>query len=168
MLLIKNILIAEPKSMTETLGDILIKDGKIAKLAAAGQIEAGADMQIIDGTGLVAGPGLIDVHVHFRDPGLTYKEDIYTGAKAAAAGGYTTVIMMCNTKPTIDNVDTLSYVLNKDKETDIRVESCGAAPLRTALSAASTGMVYCLASATPSKRRMASECPWLTPLPQNV
>ena len=124
MLLIKNILIAEPKSMTETLGDILIKDGKIAKLAAAGQIEADADMQIIDGTGLVAGPGLIDVHVHFRDPGLTYKEDIYTGAKAAAAGGFTTVVMMANTKPAIDSVETLTYVLEKGRETGIHVESC--------------------------------------------
>ena len=140
MLLIQNVLIADPKSMTETLGDILIKDGKIAKIGEAFSLEeeAIADaegcgesldyehsvVRILDGTGLVAGPGLIDVHVHFRDPGLTYKEDIYTGAASAAAGGFTTVVMMCNTKPPVDNVETLTYVLQKGRETDIHVESC--------------------------------------------
>lgn len=82
------------------------------------------EIKIIDGMGLIAGPGLVDVHVHFRDPGFTYKEDIYTGAKAAAAGGFTTVVMMANTKPAIDNEDTLTYVLEKGKETGIHVESC--------------------------------------------
>lgn len=124
MLLIKNILIADPKSMSETFGDILLENGKIAKLAGAGEIEVCDGMEVLDGTGLVAGPGLIDVHVHFRDPGLTYKEDIYTGAKAAAAGGFTTVVMMANTKPAIDSVETLTYVLEKGRETDIHVESC--------------------------------------------
>lgn len=124
MLLIQNITIADPKTMKETLGDILVKDGKIAQIAGSKTIQPTADMEIIDGTGLVAGPGLIDVHVHFRDPGLTYKEDIYTGAKAAAAGGFTTVVMMANTKPAIDSVETLQYVLEKGRETDIHVESC--------------------------------------------
>lgn len=126
MLLIQNITIADPKSMTETLGDLLLDEGKIARIAGAGEIKATEEMEVIDGTGLVAGPGLIDVHVHFRDPGLTYKEDIYTGAKAAAAGGFTTVVMMANTKPAIDSVETLSYVLEKGRETDIHVESCAA------------------------------------------
>lgn len=124
MLLIKNVTIADPKSMTEAVGDILLKDGKIAKIAGVGEIAACDGVEVIDGTGLVAGPGLIDVHVHFRDPGLTYKEDIYTGAKAAAAGGFTTVVMMANTKPAIDNVETLTYVLEKGRETGIHVESC--------------------------------------------
>lgn len=124
MLLIKNITIADPKSMTETVGDILLKDGRIARIAGAGEIEAQDGMEVLDGTGLVAGPGLIDVHVHFRDPGLTYKEDIYTGAKAAAAGGFTTVVMMANTRPVIDSVETLTYVLEKGRETGIHVESC--------------------------------------------
>ncbi len=124
MLLIKNITIADPKSMTETLGDILLKDGRIAEIAKAHSLKAGEEAEVIDGTGLVAGPGLIDVHVHFRDPGLTYKEDIHTGAKAAAAGGFTTVVMMANTKPTIDSVEILTYVLEKGRETDIHVESC--------------------------------------------
>ena len=124
MLLIQNITIADPKSMTESLGDILLDQGKIAQIAGSGETKVSEGMEIIDGTGLVAGPGLIDVHVHFRDPGLTYKEDIYTGAKAAAAGGFTTVVMMANTKPAIDRVETLTYVLEKGRETDIHVESC--------------------------------------------
>ena len=133
MLLIKNITIADPKSMTETTGDIFIKDGKIVNIVKLGGSEdigdvhaSGEITEIIDGTGLIAGPGLIDVHVHFRDPGLTYKEDISTGAKAAAAGGFTTVVMMANTKPPIDNIETLNYVLEKGRETDIHVESCAA------------------------------------------
>ena len=124
MLLIKNVTIADPKSMTETVGDILLKDGKIAQIAGVGEIAVCEGAEVIDGTGLIAGPGLIDVHVHFRDPGLTYKEDIFTGAKAAAAGGFTTVVMMANTKPAIDSVETLAYVLEKGRETDIHVESC--------------------------------------------
>ena len=124
MLLIQNIMIADPKSMTETLGDLLLDQGKIAQITEAGEIKVTEEMEVIDGTGLVAGPGLMDVHVHFRDPGLTYKEDIYTGAKAAAAGGFTTVVMMGNTKPAIDSVETLTYVLEKGRETDIHVESC--------------------------------------------
>lgn len=129
MLLIQNVLIADPKSMTERLGDVLIKDDKIAEIGAPNSIEVGADVQVIDGTDLVLGPGLMDIHVHFRDPGLTYKEDIYTGAAAAAAGGFTTVVMMANTKPVIDNVETLSYVLAKGKETPIHVESCASVTL---------------------------------------
>lgn len=124
MLLIQNITIADPKTMTETLGDLLLDGGKIAQIAGAGELKTGEGMEVIDGTGLVAGPGLIDVHVHFRDPGLTYKEDIYTGAKSAVAGGFTTVVMMANTKPAIDSVETLTYVLEKGRETDIHVESC--------------------------------------------
>lgn len=124
MLLIKNITIADPKSMTEFLGDILLSDGKIIEITGPNEIQSREGMDVIDGTGLVAGPGLVDVHVHFRDPGLTYKEDIYTGAKAAAAGGFTTVVMMANTRPVIDSVETLTYVLEKGRETGIHVESC--------------------------------------------
>lgn len=123
MIVIKNGYVINPKSGFEGKADVFIKDDKIVSI---GETEVCEDAEVIDATGLVVAPGLVDVHTHFRDPGFEYKEDIDTGAKAAAAGGYTTVIMMCNTKPTIDNVDTLSYVLNKGKETGIHVESCGA------------------------------------------
>ena len=123
MIVIKNGYVINPKTGFEGKADVLIKDDKIVSIGDAKDCE---DAKVIDATGLIVAPGLVDVHTHFRDPGFEYKEDIYTGAKAAAAGGYTTVIMMCNTKPTIDNVDTLSYVLNKGKETGIHVESCGA------------------------------------------
>ncbi len=123
MIVIKNGYVINPKSGFEGKADVIIKDDKIVSI---GEAEVCEDAEVIDATGLVVAPGLVDVHTHFRDPGFEYKEDIYTGAKAAAAGGYTTVIMMCNTKPTIDNVETLSYVLNKGKETGIHVESCGA------------------------------------------
>ena len=79
---------------------------------------------MIDLRGRTAAPGLVDVHVHFRDPGLTYKEDIYTGAKAAARGGFTSVVLMANTKPPVDNAETLRYVIGRGAETGIRVYSC--------------------------------------------
>ena len=123
MIVIKNGYVINPKSGFEGKADVFIKDDKIVSI---GEAEVWEDAEVIDATGLIVAPGLVDVHTHFRDPGFEYKEDIDTGAKAAAAGGYTTVIMMCNTKPTIDNEDTLSYVLNKGKETGIHVESCGA------------------------------------------
>ena len=127
-ILIKNIRVIDPASARDEICDILIKKGVINKI---GSVEKSLyadieDIRIIDGTGLIAGPGLVDVHVHFRDPGFTYKEDIVTGAKAAAAGGFTTVVMMANTKPVIDNEETLTYVLEKGKGTGIHVESCAA------------------------------------------
>lgn len=128
-MLIKNIRIIDPASSIDEVGSILIKDDKIEKIVK-GSLEEKGDLnlienekEIIDGTGLVACPGLVDVHVHFRDPGLTYKEDIYTGAEAAAAGGFTSVVCMGNTKPVVDSVETLKYVLDKGKETGINVYS---------------------------------------------
>lgn len=141
-MLIKNVTIADPVYEKQFLAHILIKDGKIAKIINADSetgktitedmvdsfeisgLEGDGREDVIDARGLMASPGLLDVHVHFRDPGFTYKEDIETGAKAAAKGGYTTVIMMANTKPSIDNVETLSYVLEKGKKTGIKVKSC--------------------------------------------
>ena len=82
--------------------------------------------QVIDAAGKVVAPGLVDVHVHFRDPGFTYKEDIHTGAAAAAKGGFTTVVLMANTKPVVDNAETLNYVLEEGKKTGINVLSTAA------------------------------------------
>ena len=123
MFVIKNVRILDPASATDITGDIGIENGKIA---AIGTVETKAEDQVLDGQGLVAAPGLVDTHVHFRDPGLTYKEDIYSGARAAAAGGFTSVVCMANTKPVADNADTVSYIVNKGKKTNIHVYATAA------------------------------------------
>lgn len=120
MMLIKNVRIVSPGNGLDKLGNIVISDGKIMQVGDL-NTEAGEFDTVIDGTGLVAAPGLVDVHVHFRDPGLKYKEDIHTGAKAAAKGGFTTVVCMANTKPPVDNVETLEYVIEEGKKTGIHV-----------------------------------------------
>lgn len=122
MLLLQNGRVIDPKSKLDRVMDLVTNDGKILELGE-NLMDKYPDAQILDATGLVVAPGLIDVHVHFRDPGLTYKEDIHTGAAAAAAGGFTTVVCMANTKPPIDNVETLEYVLNEGKKTPINVLS---------------------------------------------
>lgn len=124
MLIIKNGRILDPASGLDMTGDLAADQGRIVKIAE--NIPTGKDDQVIDGTGLVVAPGLIDTHVHFRDPGFTYKEDIYTGAKAAAAGGYTTVICMANTKPVADNEKTISYIVEKASKTAIHVLTAAA------------------------------------------
>ena len=138
MLWIKNGYVIDPKSGREGKKEILIENGRIVKITESGSaenagaaseqgIDAGADaenMQVINAEGLIVAPGLIDVHVHFREPGFTYKEDIQTGARAAAKGGFTTVVLMANTKPSVDNVQTLEEVLEKGRQTAINVLSC--------------------------------------------
>ncbi len=137
-MIIKNGRIIDPANKIDFIGDIRVEDGIITSVTKRSDMydkwdiskkrldpatdEYGED--IIDATGYVVMPGFIDVHSHFRDPGFEYKEDILTGAKAAAAGGYTTVVLMCNTKPVVDDPETLDYVLNKGKDADIKVESC--------------------------------------------
>ncbi len=123
MLLIKNGYVMDPKSRFEGKRDILVDDGKIVKMAEGIDVDV-ADAEVIDAEGLLVAPGLVDVHVHFRDPGFTHKEDIETGAKAAAKGGFTTVVLMANTKPAVDTVETLEYILEKGKKTGIHVETC--------------------------------------------
>lgn len=127
MLYLKNGYLIDPASDTEGYRDILIKDGKILHILPQGSAvgEATSEMtKVIDLNGQYVIPGLVDVHVHFRDPGFTYKEDIYTGAEAAARGGFTSVVLMANTKPPVDNPETLSYVLEKGRKTGIHVYSC--------------------------------------------
>ncbi len=139
MLLLKNGYMIDPASGTEGYRDILIntESGRIEQIlpqGAGAQTQANSNGEFgnesvdvreeIDLCGQIVAPGLVDVHVHFRDPGFTYKEDIYTGAKAAVRGGFTSVVLMANTKPTVDTVETLHYVLGKGKETGIHVYSC--------------------------------------------
>ncbi len=127
MLYIKNSTVIDPVEGEMYRADICIWDGKIGRIIKTGQRPGGEALKgaaVINAEGLMAAPGLVDTHVHFRDPGFTYKEDIYTGAAAAKKGGFTQVVLMANTKPCVDNEDTLSYVLEKGKETGIRVRSC--------------------------------------------
>ena len=122
MLVIKNGRVIDPVNNVDEVMDVVVDGDEIVKTGKnLGVDELGSDVRVIDATGLVVSPGLVDSHVHFRDPGFTYKEDIYSGAKAAAKGGVTTVILMANTKPPVDNPETLKYVLDKGAETDINI-----------------------------------------------
>lgn len=139
MLYLKNGYMIDPASEREGCYDILIDtdSGKIEKIMPGQGMQTDPETaensgtggnrkptEVIDLNGQCVAPGLVDVHVHFRDPGFTHKEDIHTGAAAAAKGGFTSVVLMANTKPAVDNQETLAYVLNRGKETGIHVYSC--------------------------------------------
>ena len=117
-MIIKNGLVIDPASGFSEKMDLLIGDGIIKEMAT--QItKEGED--VLDATGLVVAPGLIDTHVHFRDPGFTYKETIHTGALASAKGGFTSVICMANTSPTVDSVPVLTDNLARASKEKIRI-----------------------------------------------
>ena len=119
MLLIKNGRIVDPAAGTDRIGDLFVENGKIAPLhRVPGDLPPD---RILDASDKIVAPGLVDMHVHFRDPGLTYKEDILTGTDAAAAGGVTTAVCMPNTKPVIDTPETVRYVLDKGAESKINL-----------------------------------------------
>lgn len=129
MLLIKNGYILDPKSGLSGVNDILIQDQKIFRISPCitpsdFSQEEKQNLEIINAENMMIAPGLVDVHVHFRDPGFIYKEDITTGSKAAAKGGFTSVVLMANTKPVVDNIDTLLYIIYRGKETGIHVHTC--------------------------------------------
>lgn len=114
-ILIKGGRILNPSDNTDMTGDLYIEDGVIKEIGE--EIEpADTPEKTIDAKGCYVMPGLIDLHVHLRDPGLTYKEDVVTGARAAAKGGFTTILAMPNTKPVIDSPDRVEYVHNKAKD----------------------------------------------------
>ena len=125
MLLIQNGRVLDPYTNTDEKQDVLIgDDGVIARVAA--RIDAPAGCEIYDAAGLTVSPGFVDGHVHFRDPGQTQKEDVLTGAAAAAAGGYATVICMANTLPTCDTPEIIRYVTGKAKGCPVEVLQAGA------------------------------------------
>ena len=119
MILIKNGRIIDPHSKRDEVVDIVIRDNKILKIGKCSLTDEYE--KVIDASGCIVAPGLIDVHVHFRDPGFTHKEDIETGSKSAAKGGFTTVVCMANTNPIVDNEETLEYIKEKAKTSPINV-----------------------------------------------
>ena len=125
IILIKNGYVVDPTTNTSDKMDILIERGKITKIEK--NIEPFANAEVIDATNCVISPSFVDIHVHFRDPGQTYKEDIYTGSQAAVAGGYTTVVCMPNTNPALDEASLIRYVIEKGEEVGLcRVLPAGA------------------------------------------
>lgn len=125
MILIKGGRLIDPSSNTDELRDLVIEGERIKYIGKFQQTDDEYE-EVIDAKGMVIAPGLIDVHVHFREPGLTYKEDILSGSAAAARGGFTTVVCMANTKPVIDNSETLLTVINKATESPICVKTVAA------------------------------------------
>ena len=128
-MIIKNGMIVDPAEKREEIGTLYIRENRIDRVEPGEYVpsEKDAGEEVIDAAGCYVMPGFIDLHVHFRDPGQTYKEDIATGAAAAAAGGVTTVCAMPNTNPTVDSVETLKYVQDKASvEAPIRVEQLSA------------------------------------------
>ena len=117
-MLIKNGFLINPSTNTAELADIRVENGIICEI---GNLERKGQEDVLDIAGLVIAPGLIDTHIHFRDPGFTYKEDLHTGSLAAAKGGFTSVICMANTKPVVDNTETLVDILERAKEESIRI-----------------------------------------------
>lgn len=109
-LLLSNGRVIDPANRRDAVGDLYIQDGKIADPKTAP-----ADVERIDCKGLIIAPGLIDIHVHLREPGQSAKETIATGTRAAAAGGFTTVVCMPNTSPVVDNASVVAWIHEKAK-----------------------------------------------------
>lgn len=121
---IKNARVIDPANKRDAVGDLFVQNGVIVdRLSAADKKKA----KVIDGTGLVACPGLVDIHVHFREPGQTHKENIATGSHCAAAGGFTTVVCMPNTSPPASNTGTIQYindVIKRDAVVNVHMTGC--------------------------------------------
>ncbi|MDD2418164.1 MAG: dihydroorotase [Oscillospiraceae bacterium] len=109
-LLIKDAFIIDPATNIQDKLDLLIVDGRVGAIAPGMVVE---DAQVINAHGLVCAPGIVDMHVHLRDPGQTYKEDIQSGCCAAAAGGVTSVVCMPNTQPVCDNAKVIADIINR-------------------------------------------------------
>ncbi len=125
--------VVDPVSGVDGPRDVLVRDGRIAAVEMPGGLAEAAkslakELQI-DATGCVVAPGLIDIHVHLREPGQTHKETIRTGTAAAAAGGFTTVVAMPNTSPVNDTVDALRWMMNEARGAAVRLLAMPAATL---------------------------------------
>jgi dihydroorotase len=112
--IIRNGRIVDPANKRDEVADLAITDGKIAELSAIREPQSAIER--IDATGLIVAPGLIDIHVHLREPGASHKETIASGSRAAAAGGFTTVICMPNTSPAADAPSTIAWIKDRAAE----------------------------------------------------
>jgi dihydroorotase len=122
----------DPSAGVDVLKDIVLKEGRVAEIAAPGETSFGkskpdADVHIIDAKGLIIAPGLVDIHVHLREPGQGHKETIATGTAAAAAGGFTSVAAMPNTVPTNDSPEITRWMQAPERGASVRVFPIGAA-----------------------------------------
>jgi len=126
-LLIRGGHLIDPAAGIDAPKDILLKDGKVSEIAAPGKLKPVNGTEVLDAKGLVVAPGLIDMHVHLREPGQGYKETIATGTAAAAAGGFTAVAAMPNTKPVNDSAETTRWMLSPDRGAVVRVFPIAAA-----------------------------------------
>ena len=126
-LLIQNGRVIDPANGIDAHQSLLILNGKIAALGAEAEAKAGDEIKVIDARGKVVCPGLVDIHVHLREPGQSAKETIETGTKAAALGGFTTVVCMPNTTPSIDSPGTVALIQDEvEKSAAINVFTTGA------------------------------------------
>jgi dihydroorotase len=124
-LLIKGGRVIDPTQNLDAILDVLVADGVIREVGK--QLAAPAGSQTIDAAGCYVTPGLIDMHVHLREPGQEYKEDIASGTRAAVAGGFTSICCMPNTKPVVDNAAVVDYILNRARTAG----SCNVFPVGT-------------------------------------
>lgn len=126
-ILIKNGRVLDPKNHVDSVMDLYIEDGEIVQMEPDIDMDGG-DIEEIDASGLIVAPGLVDMHCHLREPGFEYKEDIETGTRSAAMGGFTSIACMPNTKPVIDNRAVVEYIINRAKEAGlVNVYPIGAA-----------------------------------------
>jgi len=128
-LLVRNAHLLDPATGRDDPGDLLARDGHIAAIEAPGGCTGLEVQDTIDAAGMVLAPGLIDVHVHLREPGQTYKETIATGTRAAAAGGFTTVVAMPNTVPVNDSVASLEWMRAPERGAQVHLLAMPAATL---------------------------------------
>ena len=126
-LLIRGGRLLDPAAGVDAPKDILLKDGRVAEIGAPGKVKATIATETLDATGLVVAPGLIDIHVHLREPGQTHKETIATGTAAAAAGGFTSVAAMPNTSPVNDSPEWTRWMQAPERNAKVRVFPIAAA-----------------------------------------
>jgi dihydroorotase len=128
-ILILNGRVVDPASGVDAARDVLLRDGRVVAVETPGALKHVAAAETIDAAGQVVAPGFVDVHVHLREPGQTYKETIATGTAAAAAGGFTTVVAMPNTVPVNDSVASLEWMLDEARGSVVKLFAMPAATM---------------------------------------